>query len=203
MALLASPLLFTSSSLAATESPVLESIGANCSLEREDGTSAWRSDEAAIARPIAAPNGALVTSQAEMTQVRGDRETAPQRNRLLTALRLLLNNPYASDSSREEPARLQNHCISQGENFLEEDALAMSFLETGPSETGPSDRYSLKRQAAEMAQKAHSPVAEAPGSNPSPSPATSPAEPLPILPILDSPTEQVSRDQPQGADYIK
>ena len=65
------------------------------------------------AQPIAHPSGALVTSEQEVTNLSRAAEPASQ-NRLVTAIRLLLNNPYTADRTPTPPVdQVPSHCITQ------------------------------------------------------------------------------------------
>lgn len=109
LALATSPLL-----LAASQPPVLDSIGADCRLESsaEQAPVVLESSEAMEqldVQPIAAYNGALVTSQQEMSIFSTERWG--------TALRLLLDNPYILEQPSFgglAPTPEQNRCISLG-----------------------------------------------------------------------------------------
>ncbi|MEM9092104.1 MAG: hypothetical protein AAGC93_25635 [Cyanobacteria bacterium P01_F01_bin.53] len=107
LALATSPLL-----LAASQPPVLDSIGADCRLESsaDQAPVVLESSEAMeqlAVQPIAAYNGALVTSQQEMSIFSTERWG--------TALRLLLDNPYILEQPSFgglAPTPEQNRCIS-------------------------------------------------------------------------------------------
>jgi len=185
--LLASPLLMSAAQPAAAypalSSPA-ERYGESCNAETYEAAQlinqGRRQSVGAIAQPAGDGAHAIVTSEQELSAVARDRFNT-SRDRLYTAVRrLLLANPYASDSVDSEQA--ENNCIalSRSEILLAQAADPLPVL--GPVNGGSfgTPTPSPATPSAPVAAPASSP-ASAPITLPAPvTPAPAPAAPAPL-----------------------